>query len=61
MNSDAHSCMVSLASFEIFAVGGRTRFMIRPTFATGSNLSCSSPMSISKTQTRFTFLYPSEI
>ena len=42
MNSVEHSCKVCFASFEIFAVGGRICFMILPTFAIGSNLSCSS-------------------
>lgn len=41
MNSDTHSCTVSLASFAILAFGGRAFFMIRLMFAIGRNLSCS--------------------
>ncbi|MFS8002774.1 hypothetical protein Hanom_Chr13g01206041 [Helianthus anomalus] len=40
MNSEAHSCIVSLASLEIFALCGSICFMIRPTLAIGSSRSC---------------------
>ena len=41
MNSETHSCIVSLASFEIFALVGNARFMTLPTLAMGKNRSCS--------------------
>ena len=41
INSDTHSCTVSLASFEILAFAGNAFFMILLTFAIGRNLSCS--------------------
>ena len=41
INSDTHSCIVSLASFAIFAFVGKDFFIILDTFAIGSNLSCS--------------------
>ena len=41
MYSDTHSWMVSLASSEILAWGGRILRMILITFAIGMNLSCS--------------------
>uniref|UniRef100_A0A2P2L4P8 Uncharacterized protein n=1 Tax=Rhizophora mucronata TaxID=61149 RepID=A0A2P2L4P8_RHIMU len=41
MNSDTHSCTVSFASFEIFALAGSAFFIIRLTLAIGKNLSCS--------------------
>jgi hypothetical protein len=33
MNSETHSCTISLASLEIFALGGRLPFMMRATHA----------------------------
>ena len=41
INSDTHVCMLSLASFAIFALGGNIFFIILAIFATGKNLSCS--------------------
>ena len=41
MNSDAHSCTVSLESPASFALLGSDRFMMRATLAIGSTQSCS--------------------
>lgn len=41
MNSDRHSCTVSLASFAILALPGRARFMMRLMLAMGSSRSWS--------------------
>jgi len=41
MNSDTHSCTVSLASLEILAFAGRAFFMILLTLAIGRKRSCS--------------------
>ena len=41
MNSDTHSCTVSLASFAILAFGGSAFFIIRLMFAIGRKRSCS--------------------
>lgn len=41
MNSDTHSCTVSLASLAIFAFAGRAFFIILLIFAMGRNRSCS--------------------
>lgn len=41
MNSERHSCIVSLASFAILALFGSTFFMMRLMLAMGRNRSCS--------------------
>ena len=46
MNSDTHSCIVSLLSFAILALAGSARFMMRLMLAMGRYLSCSRPASI---------------